>query len=226
MTNLTAARLMGLFILISTSSYMTASNLIAPMYLPDALSQLINMKDTISLAALLEFVNSATIIAAAIVIYPIVKQCSERMALTFVVIRVAEGILLLIGAVMIVSLVNVSELLANASADNAELLNAMTKVHLRERFYFFQMGMLSLSMGGFMLCVTFYQHKLIPRALSALGMVGYFILFVKVVVNFFGIKLGGQMAYIPGALFELLMPLWLIAKGFDLSHVKNNHKPG
>lgn len=215
MSHLTAARLMAICILISTSSYLTASNLIAPMYQPDALAQLINMKDTISLAALLEFVNSAAIIAAAIIIYPIVKLCSERIALTYVVIRIAEGILLLIGAVMILSLVNSSELLATVSADNAELLNSMTKVHLRERYYFFQMGMMSLSIGGFMLCVTFYQFKLIPRALSALGMVGYFILLAKVIINFFGIKAGGQLLYIPGALFEFLMPLWLLAKGFD-----------
>lgn len=220
MTQLTAARLMGLFILISTSSYLTASNLIAPMYEPDALATLINMKDSISLAAILEFVNSAAIIAAAIVIYPIVKQSSERMAMTYVVIRVCEGLLLLIGAVMIVSLVNVSELLNTVSADNADLLNSMLKVQLRERFYFFQMGMMSLSLGGFLLCANFYQYKLIPRALSALGMVGYFILFVKVVVNFFGIKMGGQIAYIPGALFEFLMPLWLLVKGFDTSLLK------
>lgn len=219
MTNLTAARLMGVFILISTSSYMTASTLIAPMYQPDALALLVNMKDSISMAAILEFVNSATIIAAAIVIFPIVKQCSERMALTYVVIRICEGILLLIGAVMIVSLVNVSELLNTVSADNADLLNSMLKVQLRERFYFFQMGMMSLSLGGFLLCTSFFQYKLIPRALSALGMVGYFLLFVKVVVNFFGIKLG-QIAYIPGALFEFLAPIWLIVKGFDLSYLK------
>lgn len=218
MSNLFAARLMGALILISTSSYMAASNLLMPVFqLPDFLNHVFLNKNTLSLAALLEFVNSAAIVLASIVIYPIIKQYSERIALSYVAFRIIEAVLLLAGAVLILTIVNMGEKLA--AANDVELLRELARGLVSERFYYFQIAMLALSLCGLMLCAALFRYKMVPRLLSVLGISGYAILLAKVVMDFFDIDTGGQLLFIPGALFELFLPLWLFAKGFDTRHM-------
>ncbi len=53
--------------------------------------------------------------------------------------------------------------------------------------------------------------------LVALGLIGYPLLLLKMLSDFFNIYIGGGFLYIPGALFELLVPLWLLVKGFNLT---------
>lgn len=217
MSNIFAARLIGALFIISTTSYLTASELISSlMSLPDFLAQVYPNKNLLTLAALLEFVNSAAVVGIAITIFPIVKQLNERIALAYISFRLIEAIMLLIGVVALLSLINVSQALLEASALNAEYFHIMADILKAERYINFQLGMIPLALCGFILCITFYQYRLIPRALSALGLLGYLLLLLKVTSDFFATNLGSGFLYIPGALFELLLPLWLFVKGFHL----------
>jgi len=224
MSNLFAARLVGALFIISTGSYMTASELISGvMSLPDFMEHAYPNKNILTLSALLEFVNSAAVVGIAVVMFPIVKQLSARIALTYLSFRIIEAIMLLIGAVALLSLVSVSKELLETSSPNVEYLLSMAKILKAERYFSFQLGMIPLALCGFTLCVTFYQHRLVPQILSALGLLGYLLLLVKVTSDFFAINLGGGLLYIPGALFELLLPLWLFFKGFHL--VEKSYPP-
>lgn len=221
MSNLLAARVIGALFLISTSSYMIGTELVyGIMALPDYLEQFSPNRDKLAIAALLEFVNSAALIGIAVVIYPIIRQYNERVAMGYVAFRVVEGVILIVGAVLTLSTVTVSEQLLEATAANAqasvEHFRLLGKTFLRERYYLFQMGMIALSICGFLLCLPLYKHKLVPRLLTALGLIGYPILLLKVTLDFFKIDIGGQLLYIPGGLFEFLVPLWLLFKGFNI----------
>lgn len=222
MTNMNSARLTGALILISTSSYMTASNLIGPVFgHSDFIGQLSSHGHMLSLVTLLEFVNSAALILAAIVMYPIIRQFSERVAMTYIAFRIVEGVLLLSGAVLILSIVDMGDAVINGQTENTELLKRLTIALMRERFNYFQMGMLALSLAGFTLSLVFYQHRLIPRILSGLGMLGYAILLLKVILNMFDLDAGGQLLFIPGAIFELLLPFWLFFRGFNTPEARD-----
>jgi len=208
----------GVLFLISTSSYMVASELIAAVFqLPDYLEQAFPNKNSLTLAALLEFINSAAVVGIGVVIYPIIRQYDERVALGYVAFRIIEAVMLLVGAVAILSIVTLSENLIQNPLTNTEHFHTFAKVLRHERYFDFQMGMIALSLCGLMLCLTFYQYRLVPRLLASLGVVGYIALLLKIMFDFFDISLGGMLLYIPGALFEFLLPLWLIVKGFDLS---------
>lgn len=223
MSNLFAARLVGALFIISTGSYMSASELISGVIsLPDFIEHVYPNKNILTLSVLLEFVNSAAVVGIAIVMFPIVKQFSERIALAYLSFRIIEAIMLLIGAVALLSLINIGKELLETSASNTEYLLTMAEILKDERYFSFQLGMIPLALCGFTLCVTFYQHRLVPRLLSALGLLGYFLLLLKVTADFFAINLGGGLLYIPGALFELILPLWLFFKGFYLIEKPEN----
>lgn len=218
MTSLTAARLVGALFLISTSSYMISSSILEDLFsLPNYLEQFYPNKDTVTLAMLLEFINSAAAVGVAIIIYPIIKQYNERVAVSYVAFRVIEGIMLLVGAAALLSIVTLSKELIETSASNVDYLHTMATVLRKGRFVDFQLGMISLSLCGFILCVTFYQYRLVPRLLSGLGLLGYSVMLLKILFVFFGVSLGGEWLYLPVALFELILPLWLFVKGFNLS---------
>jgi len=217
MSSLTAARLVGVFWLMSSFSYMAASSLIGEFFSsPDYLMQLFPNKFTVTTAVMLEFINSAAVVGMAIVIYPIIKPYSERVAVSYVAFRLIEAIMLLVGAAALLSLVNLSKELIEATASNVDYLHTMASIIRKGRYVDFQLGMIPLSICGFILCATFYQFRLVPRAFSVLGMVGYFALFLKIMFDFYAVSLGGQWLYLPGALFELSLPFWLFVKGFNL----------
>ena len=77
------------------------------------------------------------------------------------------------------------------------------------------------SVGGTILAVLLYRSQLVPRWIAVLGLIGYPVLFVGCILDLFGVadvtKGAGLVAVAPGGLFELILPIWLLAKGFSSS---------
>ncbi|MCF2859229.1 DUF4386 domain-containing protein [Pseudoalteromonas sp. SMS1] len=219
MSNLLAARFAGLLILISTSSFMYADSIIYELLTkPDFLEQAALNKSSLAFAALLEFVNCAAVVAMSILVYPIIKQYSERVAIGYVSGRLIEAATLITGAVTLMTLMAMGKQVLENPNVSSEYLYMMGSALKSERWFGFLMGMFSLGLCGFLLNITLYQYRLIPRAISALGLIGYAVLLLKVAFDYFDVSFSGSWMYIPGGLYELIFPLWLIVKGFDLSN--------
>jgi hypothetical protein len=77
------------------------------------------------------------------------------------------------------------------------------------------------SVGGVILSVLLYRSLLVPRWLAVLGLIGYLVLFVGGVLDMFAVtdvtKGAGLIFIVPGGLFELILPIWLLVKGFNPS---------
>ena len=78
--------------------------------------------------------------------------------------------------------------------------------------------MIALGLGSLPFCYLLYKSRLIPRWLSGLGFIGYVALLTSALLEVFGYS-AGMTLYLPGALFELIFPIWLIAKGFNLPSI-------
>jgi hypothetical protein len=69
------------------------------------------------------------------------------------------------------------------------------------------------------LVVALLTSRLVPRGLSLLGIVGYAALLLGVVCDLIGIAdlttSAGYAFLVPGGLFELVLPVRLILRGFD-----------
>jgi Domain of unknown function (DUF4386) len=74
--------------------------------------------------------------------------------------------------------------------------------------------------GGIILSYLLYVSGLIPRPLAQLGVVGYSLLALGIPITLISplqLDAGWGMVFIvPGGLFELMLPLLLIVKGFSL----------
>jgi hypothetical protein len=80
--------------------------------------------------------------------------------------------------------------------------------------------MIYLATGAAGICMTtlLYRSRLIPRPLAILGLVTYPTLLAGTILNMFNVvdvtQGIGLAALVPGAVFEFLLPVWLIVKGF------------
>ena len=72
--------------------------------------------------------------------------------------------------------------------------------------------------AGVMLCYALYCVNLIPRFLSVLGLIGYPLSISPPLLEMLGF---GQVLilYLPGSAFEIILPIWLFVKGFNISEV-------
>jgi hypothetical protein len=77
------------------------------------------------------------------------------------------------------------------------------------------------SLGGTILAFLLYRSQLIPRPIAILGLIGYPVLLLGTILAMFNVTTvthgAGLVALIPGGLFELILPIWLFAKGFNES---------
>ncbi|MBW3606035.1 MAG: DUF4386 family protein, partial [Actinobacteria bacterium] len=74
-----------------------------------------------------------------------------------------------------------------------------------------------------MLSCLLYKAQLVPTWLSWLGIVGYIAIVAAIpttLLNIATLDSGvGMLLYVPGGLFELLLPILLIARGFRRTDV-------
>lgn len=77
------------------------------------------------------------------------------------------------------------------------------------------------AVGGVMLSYMLLRTRLVPLGFSMLGLIGYPALALAAVLDMLGVvdTVGGVglVGLVPGGLFELILPIWLIAKGFNMA---------
>jgi hypothetical protein len=147
------------------------------------------------------------------------KPTSEPLALAYVCERVVELVLqVLFFMVVPLFLIAIGDGLhdgtvdASASGSWGSLLTSLLDVAVVVLY-------LVTSVGGIVFGILLYRSQLVPHALAVLALVGYPILLVGCVLDMFDAtdvtQGAGLIAITPGGLFELLLPIWLLAKGFN-----------
>jgi hypothetical protein len=84
--------------------------------------------------------------------------------------------------------------------------------------------------GGVILTYLLYVSRLVPRPIAILGLIGYASLLLGVPLDLLGVldmNAGPGLALLaPGGLFEfVVLPIWLIAKGFKSPPTTNEITP-
>lgn len=214
-----SAAIVGLLFLAATVSFSAADTLIKgvldrPNYLIGASGD----ASTLAAGALLAFVDGLAVVGIAVLMFPLLRHTSEPLALGYVGLRVAElGVVLLYMAapLIVLALGNGARdgtVDAAASQSLGSLLQALRDVTLVLLYLF-------TGASGIIFAFLLYRSKLVPRPLAVLGLIGYPVLLAGAALAMFGVtdvqQGTGMLAMLPGGLFELILPIWLLAKGFS-----------
>ena len=200
----TAARLIGASFLVSTATYMLGSGLVASALAATEGGQFVTNSGRLVSGVLLQLVNSAAVVAIGVLFSSLLRRWSEPVALGYLSARVIESILLAIGGLVTLAVLAAGQ---GAAAGSDLVLASVSRLA-------YQFAMIALSLGSLPFCALLYRARLIPRWLSALGLVGYATLLVGSMLELYGLDLR-LLHNLPGGLFELILPLWLLGRGFN-----------
>lgn len=204
------SRITGVLLLIPLLSYGIGNGLITSITdKQNYLYTIITNQTQIRTGAFLMLINSVTVVMIGIYFYPILAHKNKIMALVYLISRITEGILLIIGIVCLWLLINVGKI----NVTEQTYPETISTLLIKANYLFYQIAMLILGLGSICFCIILYQTKLIARWLSVWGVLGYFLLVIGAVGELSGYSIGILLA-MPGGLFEVCIALWLIIKGF------------
>ena len=174
---------------------------------------------SVSFGAFLELLLIIANIGTAVVLYPIVRRQNEILALGYVTARIVECVFIAVG---ILSLLTVVALRQEAAGADATSLVAVGESLVALHNWTRQLGPgFVVGVGnGVMLGYLMYRSGLVPRPMAVLGLIGGPLIIVTGVAVLLGVlEEGGvwQVLVIPEFLWELLLGIWPIVRGFNPS---------
>jgi hypothetical protein len=219
------ARIVGLLFIIGTvagslSVVFTASIL----GVPDYLSEIAANETQVAIGALLVLIMAAALVAVPLVMFPIFKRHNERIALGYIVARTIEGVGYIVTAIILLSLMTLSQKVVEAGALDTSYFHALGDLLVAGYAWVNLVGVyIVFNLGALMFYYLLYQSKLIPRFISAWGFIAAVLWLAGVLLVLFGLTDESSaiytLSFVPMFAQEMVMAVWLIIKGFNLSSI-------
>jgi len=222
-TNRKIARIVGALFLFSNVTFMLGAVVFVEPILSaaDYLTLVSANRTQVVLGVLLELINGIAYLGIAVLMFPILKQRFESMALGYAGFRIIEFVMQTLSDINPLSLLTLSEGFVSAGSPEASSFQALGTLLLAERHWAFQMVSITLGLGALMFYYMLYQSKLIPRFISIWGLIGAAVVLANTLFDMFGLSvpnLGVLML-----LNELFLGVWLIVKGFNPSAIASGY---
>jgi hypothetical protein len=211
-----------LFIACSAASILSIVPLGSMLDSPVNLARLAANDNRVVLTALIEFVWAATAAGIAIALYPVLRKRSRALALGSVAARVVEGVFVLVGTLSLLALLTLGQesVTAGSAGSSSWLASRDMLLAVRDWAHWFMMS-LPFALGALMYYYVLYRSRLVPRWLSGWGLVGAGLCLVATVylgfTQEFGFSTVDTVLNIPIGVQEMVLAVWLIAKGFNRS---------
>ena len=152
-----------------------------------------------TLGVITDIISGLAVIGIPLLLFPIFNtKENKQINIAYLVSRFIEGILMLIGGILIL---------------NPSLESFREIIYSDIHIYFFIIGALFFYL-------LFYRTRLIPRFISVWGIIATIILFIVTIIKLFGVDLNILNALVlPMILNELFLACWLIIKGFNFERI-------
>jgi hypothetical protein len=169
--------------------------------------------------ALITFLWAASGAGIAVALYPALRKHNRSLALGAVAGRVVEGALVLVAALGLLTLLSVSQKAGAAGPADANSLQAVADSLLATRDWSLSIvATLCFVIGALMYYSVLYRARIVPRWLSGWGLVGALlalgVTIYSAFIQDFGFSTANTVLNIPIAIQEMVLAVWLIAKGF------------
>jgi hypothetical protein len=175
--------------------------------------------DRLATSVLLQLVMGVAVVAIAVVIYPVLRRETERLAMAYVVARTVEAVICVVGATGLLALITVSE--KYVAAQDGTAYAALGQLVKAERDWSGHaiLDVAVFTVGALILNAALYRSHLVPNWLSVWGLAGAVAYLAAGVLVLYGLEpLSTPQVLLeaPLGLQELALALWLILKGFAM----------
>jgi hypothetical protein len=186
--------------------------------IPDYLVRVSANENQVYIGMFIELIWALAVIGIPVMLFPILKKHNEALALGFFSFRFIEGLSTIVGSIILLTLLALSQEFVKAGVPDASYHQTSGTLLLAAREWAFMIGSgLVWSLSALILNGMLYQSRLVPRWLSVWGLVGATLSFATYLLQFFGIDL--DILFLPIAVQEMVFAVWLIVKGFNSSAI-------
>ncbi|MBI5021703.1 MAG: DUF4386 domain-containing protein [Ignavibacteriales bacterium] len=199
-------------------------NTVPALEYPDYLVKLSSIKMQVLMAIFFQFTMAAIYVCVAVLLYPIIKKYNELYALGYFGFRIIGAAFLFVGIVSLLLLLYISQSFVSAGQPNQSHFQTIGALLRVGRDWMNHIGfILPWSLGGLILYYSFFRMKLIPAWLSVWGIIGSTLTLLATFLLMFELIEIVTPIYLlmntPTALFELVLAVFLIRKGFNSSAI-------
>ena len=143
-----------------------------------------------------EVISGVAVILIAVLMFPLFKPYNKKASFWYIVFRSIEGGLMIIAGILFLSHSNL-------------LLEIRDGIYVGHGYIF--------AVAALFFYYLLYQSKLIPRWISIWGFIAAILLILANLLELTGLIPGLMILYLPIISNEVVLAIWLILKGFNLS---------
>lgn len=185
----------------------------------DYLARLAAHDTAVIFGAVIEFIWAASCAGIALALYPVLKRRNSALALGAVGFRFVEAVFVLTGTLSLLALLTLGR---EAAAGTVSYASAGTLLLAVRDWSQNVMLALPFTLGAFLYYLVLWSGNLVPRWLSGWGLGAIVLSFAATLIAAFTNGFDDSLhtyLNVPIGLNELVLAVWLIAKGFDRSAV-------
>ena len=228
-----SAVLTGTFFILGTVLWLLALGVVlAPLLgATDHLTAYGEGETRVLVASLLELLMGVTLIGMAVAVYPVLRKFSPAAAIAYFGARLLEGVIYIIGVLSMLMLVGLGKeyLAAGSPADSYFQVHGELLLALPEWAGHVILDVAIVPLGAVILYSVFYRERLVPRWLSGWGLIGAVLYWVAGLLVMFDVITPLETPHImlqaPLGLQEMVLAIWLIAKGFSADALASVNSP-
>jgi hypothetical protein len=174
--------------------------------------------------AVFQFLLVPIYIGFSLILYQFLKDYKENLALGFIGFRLMAGVFQLLGVILIPLFIYLSQQYLNAAPSELAHFETLGELLKLFRDLTNHLGvMLATGLGNLILYYIFLKGAYLPRWLSIWGVLGNVLIMLASFLILFQVTDVISTTYIvltiPVVLQEIVLAIWLIVKGLDLSIV-------
>ncbi len=215
----TAVIVGALFILATITSLASGLLLGTALEGTDYILKLPDVENDIIMAALFETVLAISLVGIGALMFPLLRKNMEGLGMAYGGIRIMEAAFIVVSAICLLLMLMMGQEYAAESLDesSSQSIGALL-IMLRELSTLFG-TLIFLSFGGLALNYILYRSRLVPRWLSAWGLIGGVGILIYGTMGLFGADTYSfgitTLLALPIAVQEMVFASWLIIKGFN-----------
>ncbi len=210
-----------LFVAATVASLLVGAFLGSTLEAPNYLANVAANDTRVVIAAVFELILAVSVFGIGLVLFPILRRHAESVALGYVGLRLIEAVFIVIASLNLLSLLTLGRRYVAGTSDASYYQpTGASLLALRDWSYLFG-TLIFFGLGALVLNYLLYRSRLVPRWLSAWGLIGATSVLLYGFLGLFGLSTDltspSTFLALPIALQEMVFAVWLIVKGFDPS---------
>jgi uncharacterized membrane protein len=219
----TAITVGALFLIAMVASLVGGQAFIEPsLTAPDYLVAVSENQIQVIVGVLLELINGIAVVGIGVLMFTILKQYNEGIALGYLGFRIIESVFCCAAVITPLSLITLSQEYVKAGTADASYFQTAGALSIAERVSVANLLIpVFLGLGAVLLYYSLYQSKLLPRFISVWGFIGAVLILALNLLLSLNVEVGNiaMIFALPMILNEIFLGIWLIAKGFNPSAI-------